>query len=401
MGRIPVPGPFFSAAVAAPLAARALGATELLSDLADGSRRGTVALGEQGHGEPVGTVRTRARRKGAQWVLSGEKPAVVDGHTADWAIVVARSEEGRALLPARVRVRRRGTRCPGRARALARPHPQAGPPGARRHTGRAARAAREPAPSVAARPGRHRGRPGGGDRRRRRPGAGRGDRLHVRAGRLRQAGGDLPDGAPSPRRDVPTGRDGPGRIPVRRLGVGHRGTRAGPGRGHGRRLRRGGRRAGDRGRHPAARWRRLHLGQRRPLPLQAGEAERDPLRRQQERSTGGWPSSSSSRRDPGPLRALPGPAGVGRALPGRRRVGRPLSRAVPERRLARGPEPAPSHLVADQSLPRHGRRRLRRRAPRGGRPARPRARFRATSSPSSCPTGWRPRSRSTPAPCSA
>ena len=58
-----------------------------------------MALGEQGHGEPVHTVRTRARRKGAQWVLTGEKPVVVDGHTADWAIVVAGSEEGlRAYL---------------------------------------------------------------------------------------------------------------------------------------------------------------------------------------------------------------------------------------------------------------------------------------------------------------
>ena len=57
-------------------------------------RPATVALGEQGHGEPLDTVRTRARRKGAQWVLSGAKPAVVDGHTADWAVVVARSEEG-------------------------------------------------------------------------------------------------------------------------------------------------------------------------------------------------------------------------------------------------------------------------------------------------------------------
>ncbi len=94
MGRIPLPGPFFSSAVAATLAARALGATELLSELAAGSRRGTVAILEQGHGEPLGTVRTRARRKAAQWVLSGDKPAVIDGHTADWAIVVARSEEG-------------------------------------------------------------------------------------------------------------------------------------------------------------------------------------------------------------------------------------------------------------------------------------------------------------------
>ncbi len=94
MGRIPLPGPFFSSSVAAVLAARALGATELLADLASGARRGTVALGEQGHGEPVGTVRTRARRKGNHWVVSGEKPLVMDGHTADWAIVVARSEEG-------------------------------------------------------------------------------------------------------------------------------------------------------------------------------------------------------------------------------------------------------------------------------------------------------------------
>ena len=78
-------------------------------------------------------------------------------------------------------------------------------------------------------------RPGGRDRRRGRPGPDRGHRLHVGADRLRQAGGHVPDGAPSPGRDVPAGRDGPGRLPVRRLGLGHRGARAGPGRGHGRR----------------------------------------------------------------------------------------------------------------------------------------------------------------------
>jgi alkylation response protein AidB-like acyl-CoA dehydrogenase len=94
MGRRPLPGPFFSSAIAATLAARALGATGLLADLAEGTRRGTVALGEQGHGDPLGTVRTRARRKSAGWVVSGTKPVVVDGHSADWVIVVARSEEG-------------------------------------------------------------------------------------------------------------------------------------------------------------------------------------------------------------------------------------------------------------------------------------------------------------------
>ena len=94
MGRVPLPGPFFSSAVLATLAARALGADELLAALATGERRGTVALAEMGHGDPLGTVRTRARRKGADWVVSGLKPLVLDGHSADWIIVVARSEEG-------------------------------------------------------------------------------------------------------------------------------------------------------------------------------------------------------------------------------------------------------------------------------------------------------------------
>jgi len=94
MGRVPLPGPFFSSAVLATLAARRVGADQLLGDLASGTRRGTVALEEQGHDSPVERVRTRARRRGGTWVLTGHKPLVLDGHTADWAIVVARIEEG-------------------------------------------------------------------------------------------------------------------------------------------------------------------------------------------------------------------------------------------------------------------------------------------------------------------
>ena len=102
MGRVPLPGPFFSSSVMATLAARALEADELVAGLAAGLTRGTVALHEQGHGNPLGTVRTRARRKGAGWVLTGTKPLVMDGHTADWAIVVALADEGirSFLLPA-------------------------------------------------------------------------------------------------------------------------------------------------------------------------------------------------------------------------------------------------------------------------------------------------------------
>jgi alkylation response protein AidB-like acyl-CoA dehydrogenase len=94
MGRLPFPGPFFSSAVLATLAARHLGAADLLVALASGSQRGTVALEESGHGDPVDRVRTRARRRGATWTLNGAKPIVLDGHSADWVIVVARTEEG-------------------------------------------------------------------------------------------------------------------------------------------------------------------------------------------------------------------------------------------------------------------------------------------------------------------
>ena len=94
MGRRAFPGPFFSSAVLATLAARALGGHDLLAQLASGAIRGTLALEELGHGDPVDRVHTRARRKGADWILTGHKPLVLDGHTADWAIVVARTEEG-------------------------------------------------------------------------------------------------------------------------------------------------------------------------------------------------------------------------------------------------------------------------------------------------------------------
>src|SRR6516162_565101 len=94
MGRVPVPGPFFSSAVLATLAARRLGADDLLRGLASGELRGTVALEESGHASPVERVRTRARRRGATWVVTGQKPLVLDGNTADWVLVVARTEEG-------------------------------------------------------------------------------------------------------------------------------------------------------------------------------------------------------------------------------------------------------------------------------------------------------------------
>jgi alkylation response protein AidB-like acyl-CoA dehydrogenase len=94
MGRTLFPGPYLSSAVFATLAARALGLDDRLASLASGATRGTVALDEEGHGDVVERVRTRASRKTGQWLLTGEKPVVLDGHTADWVLVVARTQEG-------------------------------------------------------------------------------------------------------------------------------------------------------------------------------------------------------------------------------------------------------------------------------------------------------------------
>ncbi len=94
MGRLPLPGPFFSSAVLATLAALRLGAEELLGDLASGAKRGTVALEELGHGDPVTRVLATATPAGSAWTLDGLKPVVLDGHTAHWAIVAARNDDG-------------------------------------------------------------------------------------------------------------------------------------------------------------------------------------------------------------------------------------------------------------------------------------------------------------------
>ena len=113
MGRLPFPGPFLSSAVAATLAAVRLGEEELLAPLASGARRGTIAVEEPGHGDPLGSIRAMATPSspsssagssaanaasgtsaGGEWTLEGSKPIVLDGQGADWAFVVANDGEG-------------------------------------------------------------------------------------------------------------------------------------------------------------------------------------------------------------------------------------------------------------------------------------------------------------------
>ena len=87
IGRALYDGPFLSSAVLATLAARACAADDLLTELATGAQRGSVALEAGGHGDPLGRVATIARADGT---LHGTAPLVIDGDTCDWVIVAAR-----------------------------------------------------------------------------------------------------------------------------------------------------------------------------------------------------------------------------------------------------------------------------------------------------------------------
>jgi alkylation response protein AidB-like acyl-CoA dehydrogenase len=99
LGRLPFPGPFLSSAVAATLAAVRLGEDALLGDLATGARRGTVAVEEPGHGDPLGSLQATAEASGdGSWTLSGDKPIVLDGNAADWVFVVANDGDGLATF---------------------------------------------------------------------------------------------------------------------------------------------------------------------------------------------------------------------------------------------------------------------------------------------------------------
>jgi alkylation response protein AidB-like acyl-CoA dehydrogenase len=90
-GKLPFPGPYLSSAVLATLAARRLGADDLLEDLAGGRRRGTVAIEEAGYGDALDTVRTEAEQVDGGYRLRGVKPIVLDAASADWVIVLARA----------------------------------------------------------------------------------------------------------------------------------------------------------------------------------------------------------------------------------------------------------------------------------------------------------------------
>lgn len=102
MGKLPLPGPFLSSSVAATSAALRLREDDLLRRLASGSERGTIAFEEGGAGDPLASIAAVASPDGngarEGWRLSGTKAIVLDGHTADFAVVAARTEDGLAAF---------------------------------------------------------------------------------------------------------------------------------------------------------------------------------------------------------------------------------------------------------------------------------------------------------------
>ena len=113
MGRSLLCAPYFSTVV---LAAGALdhsgdeaACAALLPAIASGDCIATLAFEEDGGGPVTEVCETAATSDGAGWRLSGAKSYVLDGHTADVLLVVARGPEGLGLF-----------RCAGDAEGLQR-----------------------------------------------------------------------------------------------------------------------------------------------------------------------------------------------------------------------------------------------------------------------------------------
>lgn len=67
---------------------------EWLPRMAAGEAIGCFGLTEPDHGSDPGSMRTRARRDGDDWVLDGRKMWITNGSVADVAVVWARTDEG-------------------------------------------------------------------------------------------------------------------------------------------------------------------------------------------------------------------------------------------------------------------------------------------------------------------
>lgn len=102
MGRVLLPAPFLSSVILATNVLLHAGSEEqkesLLPALAAGESRATLVLTEPAGRWDEAGVEVRAERDGGEWVVSGTKSFVLDGHTADNLLVAVRTDSGVSLL---------------------------------------------------------------------------------------------------------------------------------------------------------------------------------------------------------------------------------------------------------------------------------------------------------------
>ena len=98
MGRVVLPGPFFSTVMLAAEAIMEAGSDSqkqrYLPEIADGSLKGTVALHEADSGADLDYINMEARAEGDDFVLNGTKLFVPDAHVADLIICGTRTRIG-------------------------------------------------------------------------------------------------------------------------------------------------------------------------------------------------------------------------------------------------------------------------------------------------------------------
>ncbi|MBM4264998.1 MAG: acyl-CoA dehydrogenase [Deltaproteobacteria bacterium] len=102
MGRSLLCAPYLSTAVLAAGALVEAGSeearSEILPGIASGETIATLAFVDDGRGWDVADVQMQATKDGDGWKLSGVKNFVLDGHTADVILVVARGPDGLSLF---------------------------------------------------------------------------------------------------------------------------------------------------------------------------------------------------------------------------------------------------------------------------------------------------------------
>ncbi len=100
MGRVCLPGPFFSTVVLGALTILEAGSDEqkknILPDIADGARKLTLAWLEEGGSWTPEGINLAAKPKGDGYILSGTKLFAPYAHVADTIIVAARTGDGPA-----------------------------------------------------------------------------------------------------------------------------------------------------------------------------------------------------------------------------------------------------------------------------------------------------------------